>query len=210
MAAAMLLVGGCSLSIVPQADPHEPAATERGVLVFGRITYTIEGQAQLPYGASRPAPPPPHLDLLRIEDGNPFQTYPVNRADGSFVWRIRPGHYVVTGIGPGQLTDDHRIVWPRLAFDVRSGATSQYLGHLELVGTRYTRTYTLSTGTRSVSAGIDYEARVIDELDRTPPATGSPPRKSLIFHRPNMLIGDRLYLGLQASREQVIREIFEP
>jgi hypothetical protein len=142
-AAVGVLVGGCSLSVIPQADSNSPPATQSGVLVFGKVTYIIDGETKLPYGAFRPSIPAPHLDLLQLENGNPFQSHGVSSSDGSYMWRMQPGHYVISGIGQGQLIDDYRIVWPRLAFKVSATGAPTYLGNLQLIGRRYAEPYTL-------------------------------------------------------------------
>ncbi|WP_373077545.1 hypothetical protein [Zhongshania sp.] len=205
-----ILLGGCALSIIPQADFNKALAPDGGVIVFGSITYIIDGEVQLPYGAFRPAIPAPHVDLLRIEDGKPFQSHGVASADGSFSWRMQPGHYVISGIGQGQFIDDYRITWPRLAFKVSAGDAPMYLGDLQLIGKRYAEPYTLSTGSTGVSKGIRYEFSVIEALSSKRLPSGRPAETSLIVQRPNMLIGEQLIDRLGISPEQVIAEIFGP
>jgi hypothetical protein len=204
-----VLCGGCALSIVPQADSNEPVATESGVLVFGNIIYIIDCETKLPYGAFRPLIPPPHLDLLQLENGNPLQSRSVSSADGSYTWRMQPGHYVISGIGQGQFIDDYRIAWPRLAFKVEAGGTPIYLGNLQLIGRRYAESYTLSTGTKGVSRGIRYEFLVVDELSLANVPSGGAPKKSLMFYRPNMPTGEQLVDRWRISRDRVIKDIFE-
>jgi hypothetical protein len=209
-AMACLVVAGCALSIVPQGEREAPVTTHDGVLVFGKITYIVDGEIRLPYGAFRPSIQPPFLDLIQLESGNPFQTRAVSSNDGSYVWRMQPGHYVISGIGQGQFADDYRRAWPRLAFEVKTGGAANYLGHLQLRGKRYEEPYTLSTGTQGVSRGIRYEFIIEDEADRTGVPAGMPLQKSLIFYRSNMPIGEPLVNRWRASKEQVIREIFGP
>jgi hypothetical protein len=205
-----LTVAGCALSIVPQGERDAPVATDEGVLVFGRITYVVDGVIRLPYGAFRPSIQPPFLDLFQLDSGNPLQTHAAGSVDGSYVWRMRPGHYVISGIGQGQYTDDYRITWPRLAFQVKAGGAANYLGHLQLRGKRYAEPYTLSTGTQGVSRGIRYEFIIEDEADRGGAPAGIPLQQSLIFHRANMPIGESLVNRWRVSKDGIIREIFGP
>lgn len=203
-----MLVAGCSLTIVPKGDLNAPPANDGSVLVFGRVTYVIDGETKLPFGPFRPAIPAPHLDLLQLESGDPFQTLGVNGADGSYAWRLQPGHYIISGIGQGQFQDDYRIAWPRLAFEVKSGAAPVYLGHLELIGTRFAEPYTLSTGTQGVSRGIRYRFEVKDELEQSGRRPLEPTLKALMVHRANMPIGERLVERWRVAKEQLIGDLF--
>ncbi|WP_309678355.1 hypothetical protein [Polaromonas sp.] len=81
---------------------------------------------------------------------------------------------------------------------------------MQLIGRRYAEPYTLSTGTKGVSRGIRYEFLVVDELSRASIPSGGPPGKSLMFYRPNMLIGEQLVNHWRISKDQVMKEIFGP
>ena len=209
--ASALVLSGCALRIVPQAAVGEPPATGNGVVVFGRIIYVIDGRMPLPYGAFRPDVPPPFVDLLNLDSGAPYQSHAVARSDGSFAWRLPPGHYVVSGIGQGTFGDDYRITWPRIAFRVPAAGAPVYLGHLQLVGTRYTETFTYSTGRVSTTSGIRYRFLVQDEG----PAGGTAyaradaaPVTALMFVKTDMPIGEPLLRAWNASREDTIERIF--
>jgi hypothetical protein len=207
-----LAVSGCALRIIPSADPGEPPVTGDGVIVFGRINYVIDGGMPLPYGAFQPDVPPPFINALDLDTGASYQSPAVARTDGSFVWRLPPGHYVVSGIGQGRFTDDHRITWPRIAFRVPAAEAPVYLGHLQLVGTRYTETFTYSTGRVSTSSGIRYVFSVQNEgpaVGGTRVAgAGAAPVTSLMFVKPDMPIGETLVRSWNASRDQTIERIF--
>lgn len=204
-----LALSGCALRIVPQASVAQPPSTDEGVVIFGRINYVIDGRMPLPYGAFRPDVPPPFVDLLDLDAGTPYQSHAVARADGSFVWRLPPGHYVVSGIGQGGFGDDYRITWPRVAFRVPKAAAPVYLGHLQLVGTRYTETFTYSTGRVSTSSGIRYVFVVQDEgAAGRAPFAGASPVTSLMFVQPDMPIGEPLVRAGQGAREETITRIF--
>lgn len=210
---AALALSGCALRIVPQAAVGEPPATDDGVVVFGRINYVIDGRLPLPYGAFRPDVPPPFVDLLNLDTGVPFQSHAVARADGSFAWRLPPGHYVVSGIGQGTFGDDYRITWPRIAFRVPGAEAPVYLGHLQLAGTRYTETFTYSTGRVSTTSGIRYRFAVQDEGPAGRSAytrADAAPVTSLMFVKADMPIGEPLLRAWNASREDTIERIFGP
>jgi len=202
------LVAGCALKIVPVTDSYGPSIDGEEVSVFGRVTYLIDGVTRLPYAPFRPAIQRPHFDLLRLEDGNPYQTHGVDPTDGSFLWKMQPGHYIVSGIGQGSFGDDYRIVWPRLAFEIKPGPGPVYIGHLQLRGERYEETYTLSSGTSGVSRGVRYQFAILDNLDLIDLPTGTQANKSLIIHRPNMPIGERLVNEWQESKNRLIADIF--
>lgn len=209
--ASALALSGCALRIVPQAAGSEPSATAAGVVVFGRINYVIDDRMPLPYGAFRPDVPPPFVDLLNLDTGTPYQSHAVARADGSFAWRLPPGHYVVSGIGQGAFGDDYRITWPRIAFRVPAADAPVYLGHLQLVGTRYTETFTYSTGRVSTTSGIRYRFAVEDEGPAGRAAyarAGAAPATSLMFVKADMPIGEPLVRAWNASREDTIERIF--
>lgn len=206
-----LALSGCALRIVPQAVVDEPPATADGVIVFGRINYVIDGRMPLPYGAFRPDVQPPFVDLLDLDTGVPYQSHAVARADGAFVWRLPPGHYVVSGIGQGTFGDDYRITWPRVAFRVPAADAPVYLGHLQLVGTRYKETFTYSTGRVATTSGIRYRFAVEDEGPAARSAyarAGAAPGISLMFVKPDMPIGEPLMRAWSASREDAIERIF--
>lgn len=211
--AAAVALSGCALRIIPRADLGEPPATSDGIIVFGRLNYVIDGRMPLPYGPFRPDIPAPHVDALNLDTGAPYQSHAVARADGSFAWRLPPGHYVITGIGQGTYADNHRIAWPRVAFRVPAAGAPVYLGHLKLVGTRYTETFTYSTGRVSTSSGIRYAFSVEDEgaAGRGPFAGAgtAPPVTSLMFVKPDMPIGESLVRAWDASRDETIGRIFE-
>lgn len=209
--ASALALSGCALRIVPQAAVGEPPATAEGVVVFGRVNYVIDGRMPLPYGAFRPDVPPPFVDLLNLDTGAPYQSHAVARADGAFAWRLPPGHYVVSGIGQGAFGDDYRITWPRIAFRVPADDVPVYLGHLQLVGTRYTETFTYSTGRVSTTSGIRYRFAVQDEGPAGRAAyarAGAVPATSLMFVKADMPIGEPLVRAWNASREDTIERIF--
>jgi hypothetical protein len=209
-----VLGAGCT-SVFRAADTSEALVTSRGVMVYGRINYVIDGQSVLPYGAFKPAVPAPFINALRLEAGDSWQSMTVDKGDGSFLWRVPPGHYIVSGIGPGQLWDDYRITWPRIAFHVPAEGGPVYLGHLQLRGTRYAETSTLSTGKTVSTSGVRYafvveDAEAEDQgiLARRGTIAGGAPTKSLMFQRDAMPIGQGLQEAWQRSREQLIADIF--
>jgi hypothetical protein len=168
-----------------------------------------------PYGAFRPAWQAPFIHALRLESGDPVQSHAVANEDGSFYWEFPPGHYVISRIGVGTITDSFGtfITWPRVAFHVPAGARVAYLGHLVLDGTSYSEEYVLSTGTKGRSEGVRYRFRVEDEMQAQLPriaawtAAGAPVR-SLFFHDPQMPVGEPLVQQWRASKEDLIRRIF--
>jgi len=74
-----------------------------------------------------------------------------------------------------------------------------HVGHLQLLGTRYRETYTLSTGSQQVSQGVRYRYAVVDEA-------GAGPR-SLFREIPDLPIGQRLQERWQQDRAGLIRQI---
>ena len=213
---ACAVLGGCALTIAGKADPDSPSpATPGNALVFGRINYVIDGKIRTPYSAFRPAWQAPFITAFQLESGDPVQSHAVANEDGSFYWEFPPGHYVISRIGVGTITDDFGtyIPWPRVAFRVPAGERVVYLGHLLLEGTSYSEPYTLSTGTKGTRKGIDYRFRTEDEMESQLPrvaawTSGARPSRSLFFHDPRMPIGARLVEQWRASRTAVIEHIF--
>ncbi|HEX6827689.1 MAG TPA: hypothetical protein VF104_01785 [Burkholderiales bacterium] len=218
LAAALVLLAaaGCALNVIGRGDPGsvESLPGDRA-LVFGRINYVIDGRIKTPYGAFRPAWPAPPLTLLSLESGEFHSSPAVADADGSFVWELPPGHYVISRIGVGQIWDDTYIAWPRIAFRVPSGPRMTYLGHLVLDGSSYTEEFTYSTGRKSTTSGVRYRFEVRDEMEsqlaglrERHPGKAMPAGKALMFHDPQMPIGEPLANAWRASREAVIARIF--
>ncbi|HEX9181248.1 MAG TPA: hypothetical protein VF859_12675 [Burkholderiales bacterium] len=212
----LLLAAGCDLNLVRRGDVRalDSLPADR-TLVFGRINYVVDGKPKAPYGAFRPAWPAPRLSALQLESGDPFASPAVEDADGSFLWELPPGHYVVSRIGVGQIWDDTFISWPRVAFRVPPGARLAYLGHLVLDGSAYTEEFTYSTGRKSTTTGIRYRFEVRDEMESQLASLGLPGSgttravtRSLMFHDPGMPIGDSLLDAWRASKDGVITRIF--
>lgn len=212
----LLLSAGCALSFIGRGDVRSlgSLAPDR-VLVFGRMNYFVDGRIKAPYGAFRPAWPAPGLTALQLESGDPYSSPAVQDADGSFLWELPPGHYVISRIGVGQVWDDTYIAWPRIAFRVPAGGRLVYLGHLVLDGTSYTEEFTYSTGRKSTISGVRYRFQVRDEMQDQlsglaagAPGQALPAVKSLMFHAPNMPIGEALVNEWRASKETTIARIF--
>lgn len=195
--AVLVVLQGCALSWIRHADPQE-ASTPAFTVVQGRMNYIIDGQLMAPYG-SAPRWGPPNLIALRLEDGNPYVFPQVDDATGAFRLRVPPGAYVVSQIGP-PVWPERSVGWPRVVLCVPTtrGEPVQ-AGHLQLLGTRYSETYTLSTGSERVSQGVRYRYAVIDE--------GGPGVKSLFREIPDLPIGQRLQEQWQRDPGSLIRQV---
>lgn len=192
----LALLQGCALSWIRSADPQEISTAEFTV-VAGRMNYIVDGQPMAPYG-SAPRWGPPNLIALRMEDGNPYVFPQVDAATGAFRLRVPPGAYVVSQIGP-PVWPERSVGWPRLVLCVpASQGAVVNVGHLQLLGTRYRETYTLSTGSEGVSQGIRYRYAVVDEGGGV---------KSLFREVPDLPIGQRLQERWQQDRQSLIRTI---
>jgi hypothetical protein len=191
------LLQGCALSWIRHADPQE-ASTPEFTVVAGRMNYIIDGQPMAPYG-SAPRWGPPNLIALRMEDGNPYVFPQVDEATGAFRLRVPPGAYVVSQIGP-PMWPDRNVGWPRIVLCVPATSGEPVrAGHLQLLGSRYRETYTLSTGSERVSQGIRYRYAVTDE--------GGPGVASLFREVPDMPIGQNLVERWQRDKTDLIRLI---
>jgi hypothetical protein len=204
-----LLLSGCALRGVPKANPSDSAVTPNGLLVFGKINYVIDGRVAAPYGASGAAPAP-SLTLFNLDTGKQVRSGKVLAEDGSFVWRLPPGHYVITGIGPDE--GEYHGAWPQVALSVPPVVASIYLGHLQLLGTRYTETLARPDGKTETYSSIRYTYTVLDEFDAANAwmrgVRGSSSRKSLMFVDPGMPVGQTFAEGVAASRTGMIERIF--
>ena len=211
-----LLVSGCTLSVADRGNAATLRPDRPGrVLVCGRVNYVIDGHIKTPYGPFRPRWHAPVVVTTRLESGYVVSTPFVANRDGSFLWEMLPGHYVITRIGVGQFTDDTYIAWPRVAFEVPAQESLVYLGHLVLAGTSRTNDFTYSTGRTSRTHTVEYQFEVRDEmaehLARLHPADRSAlskASKSLMFHDTGMPIGDKLAEQWRHSRHAVIEDIF--
>jgi len=105
----------------------------------------------------------------------------------------------VSQIGP-PIQPERHTTWPRLVLCVPP-TTGEVVnvGHLQLLGTRYRETYTLSTGTEQVSQGVRYRFAVVDE--------GGPGRRSLFRELPDLPIGQRLQERWQQDKAGLIRQV---
>ena len=81
---------------------------------------------------------------------------------------------------------------------------------MKLRGERYAEPYTLSTGTTGTHRGIRYTFEVVDDRDPSTVTATERGVSSPVFHDPNMPIGEALAERWRQSREDLIREIFEP
>lgn len=193
----LALLQGCAMSWIRQAAPQE-ASTPEFTVVAGRMNYIVDGQAMAPYG-SAPRWGAPNLIALRMEDGNPYVFPQVDEASGAFRVKVPPGAYVVTQIGP-PIQPDRHTTWPRLVLCVpATQGEPVHAGHLQLLGTRYRETYTLSTGTQGVSQGVRYRFAVVDE--------GGNARRSLFREVPDLPIGQRLQERWLQDKGALIRQI---
>ena len=137
-----ILLPACGLTGVPKAKPSDSAVTRDGLLVMGKVNYVIDGRLAAPYGTAGGAPAP-SLELVNLDTGKQMDSRRVQADDGTYVWRLSPGHYVIIGIGPDD--GEYRGAWPQVAFHVPPVLAPIYLGHLQLLGTRYTETVTRFT-----------------------------------------------------------------
>lgn len=208
------LLAGCAIVPVRRAQETSLHARPGRVLVFGKVNYVIDGEEKLPYGLFRPRWPAPILNATEVHSGAALHSPAVGREDGSFLWELPPGQYVISRIGVGQFTDETYIAWPRIAFQVPSDVNLVYLGHLRLVGTTTTNEMTLTTGRVSRVVAVRYTFDVKDELDRHvqrfPAALvqRTRPVRSLMFQDPKMPIGDRFVEMWRLSPTQLGRRIF--
>ncbi|HEX9183292.1 MAG TPA: hypothetical protein VF876_08545 [Burkholderiales bacterium] len=194
-------LGGCALNFIEPATEADAARVSAdATVIHGRINYFVDGQSKAPYGSFRPAWPAPRFSALRLESGEPFASPLVADGDGSFRWKLRPGSYVISRIGAGQIHDDTYIAWPRIAFLVPPSSPPVYLGHLVLDGKTRSGTTTLSTGRVIQESGVSYQFVVRDEGPAGP--------RALMFHDPRMPIGDALVEDWRKSRRQLIERIF--
>lgn len=193
----LVLLQGCAMSWIRSAGPQD-ASTPEFTVVSGRMNYIIDGELMAPYG-SAPRWGAPNLIALRMEDGNPYVFPQVDETTGAFRVKVPPGAYVVSQIGPPAHLGRH-VAWPRLVLCVpaSTGAVVQ-AGHLQLLGTRYRETYTLSTGTEGISQGVRYRYAVEDE--------GVAGLKSLFREAPDLPVGQRLQERWQQDRAGLIRQI---
>lgn len=193
----LVLLQGCAMSWIRHAAPQD-ASTPELTVVTGRMNYIVDGQLMAPYG-SAPRWGAPNLIALRMEDGNPYVFPQVDEATGAFRLKVPPGAYVVSQIGPPAHLGRH-IAWPRLVLCVpATQGEALNVGHLQLLGTRYRETYTLSTGSEQVSQGVRYRFAVVDE--------GGSGRRSLIREVPDLPIGQRLQERWQQDKAGLIRQI---
>ncbi len=193
----LALLQGCALTWIRHAAPQD-ASTPEYTVVAGRMNYIVDGEPMAPYG-SAPRWGPPNLIALRMEDGNPFVFPQVDEVTGAFRLKVPPGAYVVTQIGP-PIQPDRHTTWPRLVLCVpATQGEALHVGHLQLLGTRYRETYTLSTGTERVSQGVRYRFAVVDE--------GGDGRRSLFRELPDLPIGQRLQERWQQDKAGLIRQI---
>ena len=196
IAASSIFLGlsACAVNVVSNAS-EDRRSDDLHTVVTGKMNYVIDGRVMTPYGAFRPAWPAPFMNAVSLQTGEVHAFPAVAHADGSFRWQVKPGAYVVTRIGFGNLSDDTFISWPRLALCApREAGTTVYIGHLRLEGTRYAEDVTLSTGSRYTARGVRYAFKVADE------ATDAPGQiKRLIRHIPDMPIGDGLVARWQAD-----------
>ncbi|MFO1497181.1 MAG: hypothetical protein U1G07_02075 [Verrucomicrobiota bacterium] len=212
-----LLLSGCRTVPLRRVDGRSLKASRSGnAVVFGRIEYVIDGQSKLPYGFFRPRWPAPTVNATKLESGAALLTPAVQR-DGSFLWELPSGHYVITHFGGGQFTDDWSLAWPRIAFAIPAGAELVYLGDLTLAGTRRAKDFVYSTGRISRVRGIEYAFPITNQLPAalerlvkgrqlaTPSAT-----VSLMFHDPAMPIGVTFLKRWQESPEALIDNVFQP
>ncbi len=193
----LALLQGCAMSWIRHASPQE-ASTPDFTVVAGRMNYIVDGQSMAPYG-SAPRWGAPNLIALRMEDGNPYVFPQVDEATGAFRLKVPPGAYVVSQIGP-PIQPERHATWPRLVLCVPP-TTGEVVnvGHLQLLGTRYRETYTLSTGTEGISQGVRYRFAVVDE--------GGAGRRSLFREVPDLPIGQRLQERWQQDKVGLIRQI---
>lgn len=193
----LVLLQGCAMSWVRSAGPQD-VSNAQFTVVSGRMNYIIDGELMAPYG-SAPRWGAPNLIALRLEDGNPYVFPQVDEATGAFRLQLRPGAYVVSQIGPPAHLGRH-VAWPRLVLCVPA-STGEVVqaGHLQLLGTRYRETYTLSTGSQHVSQGVRYRYAVIDE--------GQPGPASLFRELPDLPVGQRLQEAWQRDRAGLIRRV---
>jgi hypothetical protein len=211
---ALLLLGGCALQAVRNADRRlgeEPAPGH--AIAFGRINYFVDGEIKTPYGAFRPKWQAPVVMATQLESGKSYHTAAVDNADGSFAWELPYGSYVITRIGVGQYFDDTYIAWPQVAFRISAGSRLVYLGHLRLEGTRYVEHQTMSWGEVMEFRGIRYQFPVGDEMEAQLASLGAQggkmhPVKSLMFHDRAMPAGDRFAEAWRQSRDELAIRIF--
>lgn len=193
----LVLLQGCAMTWIRHAAPQD-ASTPELTVVTGRMNYIVDGEPMTPYG-SAPRWGAPNLIALRMEDGNPYVFPQVDEATGAFRLKVPPGAYVVSQIGPPAYLGRH-IAWPRLVLCVpATQGEALNVGHLQLLGTRYRETYTLSTGSEQVSQGVRYRFAVVDE--------GGSGRRSLIREVPDLPIGQRLQERWQQDKSGLIRQI---
>jgi hypothetical protein len=199
---AALLLSGCAINIVGKA-PDSQISDDMGSVVTGRMNYVIDGKTMTPYGAFRPAWPAPFMNAVSLQTGEVHAFPAVADEDGSFRWLVKPGAYVVTRIGFGNLIDETFIAWPRVALCIpRAVGATVYVGHLRLEGTRYAEHVALSTGTRYAARGVRYTFSVADE------AAGNPGQiKRLMRHVPDMPIGDDLVTRWKANPAELERSV---
>lgn len=196
----LMSITGCAVNVVPSARDDQHSDDVNSV-VTGRMNYVIDGKVMTPYGAFRPAWPAPFLNAVNLETGEVHAFPAVSNVDGAFRWRVRPGAYVVTRIGFGNISDDTFISWPRIVLCVpRAPGNSLYLGHLRLEGRSYTENVTLSTGTRYTARGVRYRFEVVDEAPDTPARI-----KFLMRQIPDMPIGDELLRRWKADSQELER-----
>jgi hypothetical protein len=189
-------------------DPTESAVTSDGLLVFGKVSYVIDGQPATRYGPSGTLPTP-SMDLVNLDTGEKLGSRRVQAEDGTFVWRLFPAHYVVTAIGS---KGEYRAPWPRVAFRVPAVLGSIYLGHLQLLGTTFSETVSTPEGKSEAVSGIRYTYAVLDEFDaanaRMRSVRGSESIKSLMFIDGSMPVEQAFLNAITTSREAMIDKIF--
>jgi hypothetical protein len=204
-----ILLPACGLTGVPKAKPSDSAVTRDGLLVMGKVNYVIDGRLAAPYGTAGGAPAP-SLELVNLDTGKQTDSRRVQADDGTFVWRLSPGHYVITGIGPDE--GEYRGAWPQVAFHVPPVLAPIYLGHLQLLGTRYTETVTRPDGEIETYSSIRYTYTVLDEFDAANAwitrTRGSGALRSLMFLDPNIPVGQAFVDSVAASPTALIERIF--
>jgi hypothetical protein len=96
-------------------------------LIFGRVKMIDNGRERKDYLSFTD-----QLDvmLVRVEDGQPLSVKRV-RADGTFLWRVPRGTYLLTRLRWWELRGWFPLR-PRIAFQVGTGAGAYYLGTLRI------------------------------------------------------------------------------
>ncbi len=112
---------GCTFFQIWEARPE--ASPKKGeAIIHGKIIVTEDGKETTPYGLiRRPSP-----TLFHAESGK--YSWRGTKKDGSFLWRVPAGSYVMPEIQFGAFT----FLKPKAGFIADSGAGAHYLGTLRI------------------------------------------------------------------------------